>query len=268
MSATSTLLELQHALRRGLLEGVDAATVCAEIVADGIEPAQRLAVYRNGFASRLATALQLAYPAVQRLVGEDFFEGTARVFAFEKPPRAACLDEYGAEFPGFLAGFPPAASLAYLPDVARLEWAVSGAAHAPDAEALDAGRLLGLAEAERATVRFAPHPALRLLRVDSPADEIRRAVLAQDDGALAAIDPAAGPAWLLVERREGEVAVSRMSEEAWRFTIELCAGRALCNALEAAGGVEPDVLLAQHLAAGRFVAFAVEDEQFDTEPSP
>ncbi len=255
-------------MRRGLLEGTDAAAVCAEIVADGIEPAQRLAVYRNGFASRLATALRLAYPAVQRLVGEDFFEGAARVFAFERPPRAAWLDEYGAEFPDFLAGFPPAASLAYLPDVARLEWAVSGAAHAPDAEPLDPARLLELNELQRASVRFVPHPALGLLRTDCPADEIWRAVLARDDAALGAIDPAAGPAWLLVERREGEVAVSRMSEAAWRFTIELCAGRALCDALEAAGGVEADVLLAQHLAAGRFIAFAVGNRQFDTEPSP
>lgn len=267
MSATPTLLELQHALRRALLAGDDDAAR-AEVVADGIEPAQRLAVYRNGFASRLVAALRLTYPAVQRLVGEAFFDAAARVFAFEQPPRAAWLDEYGAEFADFLARFPPAASLAYLPDVARLEWAVSRALHAPEAEPLDAGRLLGLDEAQRATVRFVPHPSLGLLRAESPADEIWRAVLERDDAALAAIDPASGPAWLLVERRGGEVAVSRMSEAAWRFTIELCAGRALCDALEAVRGLEVDAVLAQHLAAERFVAIAAGGVQFDTEPTP
>ncbi|MDA8107923.1 MAG: DNA-binding domain-containing protein [Betaproteobacteria bacterium] len=267
MNATPTLLELQHALRRALLEGGETAA-CAEVVADGIEPAQRLAVYRNGYASRLSAALRLCYPAVQRLVGEEFFDGAARVFAFERPPRAAWLDEYGAEFADFLAGFPPAASLAYLPDVARLEWAVNRALHAPEAEPLDVGRLLELNEVQRASVRFAPHPALGLLRTDCPADEIWRAVLARDDAALGAIDPAAGPAWLLVERRDGDASVSRMSEPAWRFAFELCAGRPLHEVLDAACGIEAHSLLAQHFTAGRFVAFTIEDKKVATETSP
>ena len=43
------------------------------------------------------------------------------------PPRTAWLDAYGTEFPEFLEHFEPAASLAYLPDVARLERAVGRA---------------------------------------------------------------------------------------------------------------------------------------------
>ena len=55
-------------------------------------------------------------------------------------------------FPEFLARFPPAASLAYIADVARLEWAVNRALHAPDAAPLDVARL-----ADRAGGR-GPHP--------------------------------------------------------------------------------------------------------------
>ena len=129
-------------------------------------------------------------------------------------------------------------------------------------------QLLRLPESERARVRFVPHPSVGLLRTDSPADEIWRAVLEQDDGALAAIDPGAGPAWLVVERRDAEVSVSRLGEPAWRFTIALCAGQPLYEALDASSGVEADTLLAKHLAARRFIAFTLEDEKVKTEPSP
>jgi len=45
--------------------------------------------------------------------------------------RAAALAEYGDGFADFLAGFAPAQSLPYLADVARLEWAINAAYHAP-----------------------------------------------------------------------------------------------------------------------------------------
>jgi hypothetical protein len=239
--------------------GRDDAEAAAYIVADGIDPAARLGIYRNTFASVLTNALKLSYPAVHRLVAAECFDGAARFFMEEQPPHYANLDDYGAGFPEFLARFDPVAALAYLPDVARLEWAVARALHAPDAEPLDIGRLAALTEDEQAHVRFAPHPAVALMRADHPADSIWRAVLAQDDAALAAIDPASGPVWLLVQRTESGVEATRLSEAAWRFTEALFAGRPLHSALEDAPGAEAHVLLAEHLAAGRFAGFAVSD---------
>ena len=121
------------------------------------------------------------------------------------------------------------------------------------------GRLAALTEDEQAHVFFTPHPSAALVRADHPADSIWRAVLAQDDAALAAIDPASGPVWLLVQRTECGVEVTRLSEAAWRFTEALFAGRPLHSALEEAPGAEASALLAEHLAAGRFAAFSVSD---------
>ncbi len=241
------------------LIGRDAAEAASNILADGIDPAARLGIYRNTVASVLMNALKLSYPAVHRLVAAECFEGAAPLFIEEELPRYANLDDYGAGFPEFLARFTPVAELTYLPDVARLEWMVSRALHATDAPTLDVGRLAALAKDEQAQVRFAPHPTAGLLRADHPADSIWRAVLAQDDAALAAIDPASGPVWLLVHRGESGVEVTRLSEPAWRFTEALFAGRPLHSALEDAPGAEADVLLAGHLAAGRFAGFRVSD---------
>jgi Putative DNA-binding domain len=251
-----TLLELQHAVYRSIVgrSDVEAATY---IVPDGIDPAARLDIYRDAFASVLTNALRLSFPATFRLVAADCFEGAARLFMEEQPPRCANLDDYGADFPNFLARFPPAALLAYLPDVARLEWAVSRALHAPDAEPLDFAELAALAEDEQARVRFVPHPSATLVCADHPADAIWRAALLRNDAALAAIDPAEGVVWLLVHRAKTGVEVSRLSEDAWRFTAALFAQRPLHAALEEASCAEAQAVLASHLAGGCFIEFDV-----------
>lgn len=253
-----SLLEIQRAVRRSVVARDD-AEAGAQIVADGIEPAARLGIYRNTFASVLTTALRLSYPAVHRLVAAECFEGAARFFIEDQPPQCANLDEYGAGFPEFLARFAPVAALAYLPDVARLEWVVNRALHAQDAEPLDLARLAALTEDEQARVCFAPHPSLGLVRTDYPADTIWRAVLDENDTALASIDLASGPVWLLVHRAETGVDVSRLSEGAWRFTAALFAGHPLHRALEEARCADAQALLAEHLAAGRFVEFSLAD---------
>src|SRR5713101_4996635 len=244
-TATPSLLELQCAMRASLVVH-DNRGISAHVADAGMSAAVRLDVYRSTFASVLTKALRLSYPAVHRLVGAEFFEGAARIFIEAHPPKSACLDDYGEKFADFLSDFEPAASLAYLPEVARLEWAVNRALHASDVEPLDPRRL-------------APHPSVGLLRVDHPADLIWRAVLEEDDDALSAIDPGAGPAWLLVQRLATGVEVRRMSESAWRITAALFAGRPLAAALDEAPDTEASALLADHLAAGRFIDFSLNE---------
>ena len=250
-----SLLELQHAVRRSVVARDD-AEAGAHVVAGGIEPAARLAIYRNTFASVLTNALRLSYPAVHRLVAAECFEGAARFFIEKQPPQCANLDDYGAGFPEFLARFAPVAALAYLPGVARLEWAVNRALHAQDAEPLDIARLAALTEDEQARVRFAPHPSTNLVCAEHPADAIWRAVLDEDDAALASIDLAGGPVWLLVHSAETGVDVSRLSEGAWRLTAALFAGCPLHRALDEARCADAQAVLAEHLAAGRFAGFS------------
>ena len=100
-----------------------------------------------------------------------------------------------------------------------------------------------------------PHPSVGLVRASYPADTIWRAVLAQDDAALGAIDLAAGACWLQVERSRTDVEVTRLDESRWRFADALIAGLPLGAALEIAPDTEASSLLAEHIASGRFVAF-------------
>jgi hypothetical protein len=249
-----TLLEVQQTIRNRII-GRDAGEAAALLAAD--YPADRFDIYRNTVVLALTKALQLNFPAVRLLVGAEFFDGAAQLFIAEHPPRDAYLDRYGDDFPEFLRNFPSAKSLAYLADVAALEWAVTCALHAPDVLSLDLRKLASLAPDDHCRVRFVAHPAVRLLVADHPVDRIWRAVLAGDDAALSTLDVDEGPVHLLVERGDTGVEVERLDESAWRFMAQLCAGCAIESAQQKADGTDAPTELAKHFARGRFVDFAV-----------
>jgi hypothetical protein len=270
------LLELQRAMRRSLFGGApgeasaraaddahEFASCCVGHGQLGVDAHPGLAIYRNTCRTTLGTALRLSFPAVHRLVGGAFFDAAADEFVCAHLPTSAYLNDYGADFPAFLAQFPPAAGLGYLADVARLEWAVNRALHASDASAIELARLAELGEAALPFVRFTPHPSISLLQLDTPADAIWRAVLDQNDAAMAALDPAAGPVWLLIERTDAGVQVRRLQQAAWRFTQRLCAGEPLHAALEdePAESGQINAALADHLVSGRFIGFLLSGDR-------
>lgn len=156
----------QAALRRAILDP-ESATPDGITDAGGRPTQRRFAVYRNNVVVSLTEALEAAFPVVARLVGGEFFRAMAGTFVRAHPPRSPLMMLYGAEFPAFLAAFPPVAHLRYLPDVARLEQALREAYHAADVPPVDPLRLaLSPAAFAAARLRFAP--AVRLIRSAHP----------------------------------------------------------------------------------------------------
>src|SRR5437870_2320134 len=135
----SSLRELQAGVRAALLAD-DERGVAPDVVDDGLSASARLAVYRHHVFTSLTEALEATYPVVCRLVDRRFFGWVADQYVRVRPPAGPCLFEYGADFPEFVAAFPACAHLPWLADVARLEWAMNAALHAPDAPALEPER--------------------------------------------------------------------------------------------------------------------------------
>ncbi|MGQ0751403.1 MAG: HvfC/BufC family peptide modification chaperone [Betaproteobacteria bacterium] len=119
------------------------------------------AVYRNTVMKGCIDALQANYPAVARLVGDEWFRAAAAHYVRTSPPRAPMLLRYGEGFPDFLAGFAPAAELPYLAEVARLDryWTESHCAR--DARPLDPAALACYPADELGKAILCPHPAAR-----------------------------------------------------------------------------------------------------------
>lgn len=125
---------------------------------------RRFAVYRNNVASSLTRVLEAGFPAIRKLVGEEFFAAMAGEFLRNHPPRTRIMMLYGAEFPDFLAQFPPVRHLGYLPDVARLEQALRGSYHAADHAPVLAESLTTLSPDRLLAARLTLAPSVALIR--------------------------------------------------------------------------------------------------------
>ncbi len=194
--------------------------------------AKRFDVYRNNVHASLIDALAAAFPAVERLVGREFFRAAARVHLERGLPGRGTLIGYGEGFPEFLAGFPPARTLPYLADVARLELLWLEAYHAADAAALTHADFSSMSPGRVAAARLALHPSLRLFASDYPAVDIWRTN--RDDETVRPVDLGSGAeSWLLL-RPGTEVRLYRLSSEGFRLVSALRAGRSLGEAIEEA----------------------------------
>src|SRR6056297_582067 len=149
---------------------LDAARAVPQGLKDGAgRPAgSRFSVYRNNVAVSLTEALELGFPALHALLGDDRFKAVMGRFLRQHPPDTPMISHYGAALPGFLAGFEPLQHLGYLPDVASLELALRQSYHAADAAPIDPAALQALAPDALMAARFDLAPALRIVRSDWP----------------------------------------------------------------------------------------------------
>jgi Putative DNA-binding domain len=249
------LRELQQAFGASL-RSEDDDVIYRHIIDGGFTAAERLRIYGNTCRSTLTETLRMTYPAVERLVGNEFFDMAAQQFIRAHPARTGYLNAYGDGFAGFLAALGPASAVPYLADVARLEWALNVAANAVDAPALAPDALAALDPECHAMLRFEPHPSLGLLALVYPADQIADAVLSGDDAAIGEIDLSGGPVWLAVHRGRAGVEAQRLERKAYDFISELCAGKPL-GALVEAAPAHAARLLAEQLAKGRLAGVNV-----------
>jgi hypothetical protein len=206
--------------------------------------AERFAVYRNNVGASLTAVLRETFPVLCRLVDERFFSYAAAEFIQGHPPQRPSLFEYGAQFPPFLETFPPCASLAYLGDVARLEWAMHLAALAPERRAIGIAAL-GAFPAERiAGLR------LRLGRYYlESAWPVGRIWIANQDGAAEDDIALAGSGVCLeIGRHDGAVGFRTLDRAAFAFRRALAQGEPLGVALTQ--GLEADASFDAAVAIG------------------
>jgi Putative DNA-binding domain len=194
-------------------------------------PTRRFAVYRNNVVAGLVKALKNRFPAVERIVGEEFFAAMARAFVAERPPRSPVLATYADGFATFIAAFEPAGELAYLADVARLEAARTRAYHAADATPVDAGRFAALDPHTIAGIRIEMHPSAEIVRSRYPIVTIW--AMNSGEQELAPIENWRGEDALVV-RPYLDVLVRMLPPGGAAFLLALAGGRPLDEATEAA----------------------------------
>jgi hypothetical protein len=174
------------------------------------------------------------YRVVRELTGPAFFDAAVDAFVAAHPSASGDLNVYGGELATFLAKYPYAQELSYLPDVARLEWAMDeagrAAGEAASAEA-PVATLSALGPEELMRQRLALDASCRLLRSEFPILRIFQAHRADGDFAIDFDVPAEH---LLVRRDGASPVVERLAPAEYEWLAALGAGHTLGVALESA----------------------------------
>jgi len=261
------LHELQSKMARSLLDEFKAAAPAGLVAGEPERAAARFMIHRGNVIESLANALGHTFPAVKALCGESNFRILAATYVRACPPLRPELMAYGGDFPDFVAGHAAATrDFPFLPDVARLEWAMNEAYFADDAPAL-AAEALGAVPPERLpALRLALHPAARLVASEHHA---LHTIWAAASAGAALPDPLtlSGPLPEGGEPHGEAVLVTRTSSSVEAFKLDagetvflgaVAAGapleKALAEAIAAAPGFDPSAALAAALTRGAFGA--------------
>lgn len=132
------------------------------------DAAARFAVYRNNVAFGLRQVLRDKFPLLRQLLGEEAFENLAGYYLDAEMPSSPLLSEFGSSLASFLDNFSAFESLAFVGDVARLEWAMQQAYYAEKHEPIDPELLTALAPDDLVNLRVRFAPGLQILNSPWP----------------------------------------------------------------------------------------------------
>ncbi len=158
------LRELQRAIGASVLADFSAPPPSGVIAGEAGRAAARFAVHRGTVLESLVAALGAAFPVCKKIAGDENFRVLAGHHVRERPPRRPQLSVFGQDFADFVGGFAPALrDYPFLSELARLEWALHDSYLAADAPALATETLAAIEPDRLPRMRFAPHPAARLV---------------------------------------------------------------------------------------------------------
>lgn len=129
----STLARQQQALVAALFDW-PAQNAMKNIAVCAMDTRARgLKAYQSNAHALAARALQAAYPVLSQLLGAESMGDLARAYWHAHPPVRGDVAQWGERLADFVAGSSQLQDTPYLPDVARLEWALHGMASLEDA---------------------------------------------------------------------------------------------------------------------------------------
>ena len=202
-----------------------------QIRANGLSGDRRMQIYRNNVYASLTEALRAVHPVVHKLVGDGFFKYAANEYITQYPSSSGDLHDFGDRFSEFLAGFEPAQSLAYLSDVARMEWYYHEAYHAAEHRPMDLDALSRAGTDEYDQLQLHLHPSARLLRSDYPVLQIWQAN--QDENNVEEIvDLDSGGIRMLIVRPDHEIEFHSLEAADFALLEYFASGKSLSQAVE------------------------------------
>jgi hypothetical protein len=215
----ANLAQLEELFWRAVRSNRTPAEIEAELVGSAAFGAvRRMSIYRSAYWVRQGRVLGDTFPAVRASVGEAHFRRLAADYLRRHPSEHPAIEWIGQRFPEALicrADIP-----AYVPDLARLEWARFCALLAPPASVMRVEDLHGV---DFPSARARLSPSLRMLRLSRRALDAWREHAAARSGADAGAEPN-GLIGCLIWRRGHDVGQRLLHAEEWTALEQLAAG--------------------------------------------
>jgi putative DNA-binding protein len=137
---------------------------------------ERLLLYRNTSLTAHINALSETFSICKQILGKNYFRAMSSIYISEYPSSNQDLNQYGAEFPGWLEVFSQEheelAEYMYLPDLAKLEWCWQLAFYNEEAKQFNFSEFSQIDEKSQAKLVFEIDPTLFLLTSEYPIYEI------------------------------------------------------------------------------------------------
>ncbi|MAU41655.1 MAG: hypothetical protein CMF31_08530 [Kordiimonas sp.] len=263
-----SLGRLQSSFQRNIIGhshmDVDDKELLPFIIENGIPAGERLDIYRNNSFITLREALKATFPVVCQLGGEDFFNMLAAAYIRQCPPAKASLIFYGDRFAALIDEDKRTASIPYLGDVARLEWAWHCCYHGQDDTPLVAQDMQTLDDTDFPEIHFkllanrqwvkSNYPVLHIWQIHQEPDEGMEMVSLEEGGCD-----------LLVMRHELDIQIVNFAPDAALFLRYLDHEKSLADATQltqdAYAGFDLQSCLQEMLTLGVFSQFYFKDRR-------
>lgn len=257
----SDLKNLQQEITDYVLGKAPAESLLSSIVKTPLSATDRLQIHQNNFRLTLSSALSGVYPIVMSFVGSDWLEAALKKFVVMHPPQIASLAHYGGGFADFLDSFEPAASMPYLGDVARLEWAIHECQNAGEEKLLTAKDWKEMSGPDVAKQTLPLVKAHKFVVSEYPLLDLWHVGNGVESGGE--INLASGGTTLLVIRPEAEVMIFPLELTEYTFLNMLASGETILTAAMAADWENVDSPMVESMlryaSIGFFSAMHIEE---------
>ena len=243
----------------------DAAGLLAPMVVDaGIEPEQRIQIYRNNHRLGALATMQATYPIVERLGGVDWFRQSASEYRNQYPSHSGDLQNLGQDYSDYLRRELADTPFAYFADIAALEWAYQLVLTSADRPCVTLDVLKAVDAQDYERLLFVPRPALRLVESQFPIFAIWHANQPDVESDSELRLDAGGSRVLLIRRRD-YVELRELSPASScllkQFERRVPLGDAAASAIEASGDFDLQTCLSELLRLEAIAEITVGDRR-------
>ena len=229
------LADTQTAIREAIIDK-RAAAILPRLVG-GRDPTYRLSIHQRHYDASLVDVLHRRFPAIEWLVGSDFLVKAALDFVRRFPPIEPCLDEYGQDFPTFLAARRGTETTPWLAAVGALEWQLGEVAAAVDRPAVALDRLTAFEDIDLDRIVLVLQTGLAYVSAGWPVDELVKLHVGGNAPENLAFEPAA--IWLEVGGSRGAFSIRRLDQPTYAFRRAIAAGQSIAAAIAAGNSADP-----------------------------